>query len=73
MCVEAVAYEHAVAALAPREAFFVRRVHTYTHVHTRMCRWNGSFRGGAAAFKMTSVCGHLLSIDFPPAYNSWDR
>lgn len=35
--------------------------------------WEGSFRGSRAAFKMTSVCGHLLSLDFPAAYNSWDR
>lgn len=35
--------------------------------------WDGNFRGQRAAFKMTSVCGHLLSLDFPPKYNSWDR
>ncbi|GBF93668.1 DNA topoisomerase [Raphidocelis subcapitata] len=35
--------------------------------------WEGAFLGRRAAFRMTSVCGHLLSIDFPPAYNSWDR
>jgi DNA topoisomerase-3 len=35
--------------------------------------WDGAFRGARASFRMTSVCGHLLSLDFPPKYNSWDR
>jgi DNA topoisomerase IA len=35
--------------------------------------WHGVFRGEPAAFKMTSVIGHVYSLDFPPAYNSWDR
>lgn len=35
--------------------------------------WRGNFRGESATFKMTSVIGHVYSLDFPPAYNSWDR
>jgi len=35
--------------------------------------WRGTFRGEPASFKMTSVIGHVYSLDFPPAYNSWDR
>jgi hypothetical protein len=35
--------------------------------------WHGVFRGEPATFKMTSVIGHVYSLDFPPAYSSWDR
>lgn len=35
--------------------------------------FEASFRGSHARFKMTSVIGHVYSLDFPPAYNSWDR
>lgn len=35
--------------------------------------WRGSFRGVDAAFKMTSVIGHVYSLDFTAAFNSWDR
>lgn len=24
-------------------------------------------------YKMTSVCGHVNSLDFPAKYNNWDR
>lgn len=35
--------------------------------------FSGNFKGQAANFKMTSVIGHVYNLDFPPAYNSWDR
>ena len=35
--------------------------------------FEGRFRGAPAFFKMTSVIGHVFSIDFPPAYNNWDK
>ena len=24
-------------------------------------------------FQMTSVCGHVMGLDFHPRYNNWDR
>ena len=35
--------------------------------------WNGRFHGESVLFKMTSVCGHVMSCDFPPKYNNWDK
>lgn len=35
--------------------------------------WNGSFKGSSARFKMTSVCGHVMGVDFISKYNNWDR
>jgi hypothetical protein len=34
--------------------------------------YEGTFQGRPAHFKMTSVIGHVLSIDFPPAFQSWE-
>ena len=38
-----------------------------------MHEWNGSFRGESVRYKMTSVCGHVMSLDFIGKYNNWDR
>lgn len=35
--------------------------------------FNGTFNGQGAFFRMTSVIGHVMSIDFPPQYQSWDK
>lgn len=35
--------------------------------------WNGTFLNSPARFKMTSVCGHVLGVDFISKYNNWDR
>ncbi|GIL45930.1 hypothetical protein Vafri_3041 [Volvox africanus] len=35
--------------------------------------FEGRFRGQPARFKMTSVIGHVYSIDFTAAFNSWDK
>ncbi|VDN25484.1 unnamed protein product [Dibothriocephalus latus] len=34
--------------------------------------WNGNFRGQPVHFKMTSVCGHVMTLDFVGRYNNWD-
>ncbi|VDK31961.1 unnamed protein product [Taenia asiatica] len=34
--------------------------------------WNGTFRGSPVRFKMTSVCGHVMVLDFVGRFNSWD-
>lgn len=34
--------------------------------------WNGTFRGSPVRFKMTSVCGHVMALDFVGRFNSWD-
>lgn len=35
--------------------------------------WKGSFRNESVVFRMTSVCGHVMSLDFNGKYNSWDK
>lgn len=35
------------------------------HANLDVHEWHGSFQGRPAAFRMTSVIGHVLSIDFP--------
>ena len=38
--------------------------------------YEGSFPPGSSRrvkFKMTSVCGHVMSLDFQPRYNNWEK
>lgn len=35
--------------------------------------WNMNFRGENVHFMMTSVCGHVMSLDFVGKFNNWDR
>lgn len=35
--------------------------------------WSGKFMNMQCKFKMTSVCGHVMSLDFDAKYNNWDK
>ncbi|KAK0089512.1 hypothetical protein PV325_006845 [Microctonus aethiopoides] len=35
--------------------------------------WIGQFMTESVNFKMTSVCGHVMSLDFIGKYNNWDK
>jgi DNA topoisomerase III len=35
--------------------------------------WSGTFKNEAVRYKMTSVCGHVMSLDFTGKYNNWDK
>ena len=37
--------------------------------------WQGKFppTSETVRFRMTSVCGHVMSIDFPGKFNNWDK
>lgn len=44
--------------------------------HSSACNvfeYEGVFNSQMVKFKMTSVCGHVMSTDFIPKYNNWDR
>ncbi|XP_011802725.1 PREDICTED: DNA topoisomerase 3-beta-1 [Colobus angolensis palliatus] len=35
--------------------------------------YTGTFAGQPVRFKMTSVCGHVMTLDFLGKYNKWDK
>lgn len=35
--------------------------------------WVGPFKSETVNFKMTSVCGHVMTLDFIGKYNNWDK
>ncbi|XP_055466210.1 DNA topoisomerase 3-beta-1 isoform X3 [Psammomys obesus] len=36
-------------------------------------KYTGTFAGQPVHFKMTSVCGHVMTLDFLGKYNKWDK
>ena len=47
-----------------------------THKSSAACsmhEWTGKFMNMQCKFKMTSVCGHVMSLDFNSKYNNWDK
>ncbi|KAL1129839.1 hypothetical protein AAG570_012783 [Ranatra chinensis] len=36
-------------------------------------KWTGMFKDELVSFHMTSVCGHVMTLDFIGKYNNWDR
>lgn len=35
--------------------------------------WSGALFGEQVIFKMTSVCGHVMTLDFNSKFNNWDK
>jgi len=68
----------APCALSVVVCFICWHLYSGNQLHSRrgalnVHEWSGTFKGSPASFKMTSVIGHVYSLDFPPKYNSWDR
>ncbi|KAL1358200.1 DNA topoisomerase 3-beta isoform X1 [Arachis hypogaea] len=54
-----------IASVLSRGKMFTRRVSTEVH------EFDGVFFGSPVQFKVTSVIGHVFSVDFPPKYQDW--
>lgn len=35
--------------------------------------WSGTLFRESVIFKMTSVCGHVMTLDFNSKFNNWDK
>eukprot|EP00878_Enallax_costatus_P033145 GHUV01036535.1.p1 GENE.GHUV01036535.1~~GHUV01036535.1.p1 ORF type:complete len:508 (+),score=89.61 GHUV01036535.1:521-2044(+) len=67
-----------MVAEKPSLALSIAQFLSHNQLHSRrgaleVHEFSGSFLGQQAHFKMTSVIGHVYNLDFPAAYNSWDR
>ena len=49
--------------------WFVESVQRSCKIH----EYDGVYKGRKAHFRVTSVCGHVFSIDFESKYNNWDK
>lgn len=47
------------------------QMHSRRGVANSVHEYQGNFKGQQAKFKVTSVMGHVYSIDFPKEYNNW--
>ncbi|KAK7280853.1 hypothetical protein RIF29_08385 [Crotalaria pallida] len=54
-----------IASVLSRGQMFTRKGSTEVH------EFEGMFRGSPAHFKVTSVIGHVFSVDFPAKYQDW--
>ncbi|XP_014521718.1 DNA topoisomerase 3-beta isoform X1 [Vigna radiata var. radiata] len=54
-----------IASVLSRAQMFTRRGSTEVH------EFDGKFLGSPAYFKVTSVIGHVFSVDFPAKYQDW--
>ncbi len=71
-----------MVAEKPSLALSISKILSNNHYDTRkgfngacsVHEWNGKFQNFSnCKFKMTSVCGHVMSLDFTSKYNNWDK
>lgn len=54
--------------LSDRQCNTRKSINSACSVH----EWTGTFKNEIVKFKMTSVCGHVYTLDFDSKYNNWD-
>ena len=68
MCLKTLTRQWQNDCIIPGQQMQAHSRRSFLEVH----EWNGSFRGRIANFRMTSVIGHVLSIDFPAKFQNWE-
>jgi hypothetical protein len=68
----------AIAKITPQPMYQALAAGTILQMHSRrgaleVHEFDGTFQGSRAHFRMTSVIGHVYSLDFHSAFNSWDK